>query len=603
MLVHLLRLIFVLSFTALGVFGCGQVLLDANQYLKSQSWIKVPASVQEARVESSTHRGTRSEILYLKYIFHFDGDERLGRFETGSGERIKWMYPALLAAQEFDTPIEIFVDPDAPQNNSYDPRPDWFKMTIMILPILFGSVVAGVFAGFLHESLVSRARREKHHHPNEPITTPSNSEILPGPWEKNSAWRSPLFQGSRSFVFWYCLMPALVLFLMSIPTCYIAWLSWSKAQNVEVLWMLIYPFLGIGFAIGAWTLLRNHKDAATLSLRLSPFPGRIGGMVAGWFEAPVTQVKAHELHVELTAQEHRHVHDHHGDHINHHPIIWQSKVHPHITSTPRGSRFWFKFELDEDLPESTLVQKNQRELDWTVSLTSENPGFRVAERFCIPVFKVQEEQPKIDPYLLDHVSHGVNKTPEKETPAFFRVFATQSHPNQNSVVFGVHGLLLTLFYFAFILGGGAMCYAGMIMIQARVYGIGVGWCFLGSLLAIPCLIGVFRKVRVYTNQNGCLCAKTYWLGIPVYRRKIKIEDVVASRATISARTENNAGGTVRYALLAKGAQGQEIFLGQGYEGLKEVQDATQYFQERFNLPQDFVDNLSVTDRNTRKRAA
>ncbi len=139
-------------FLILGGFG---VYYGANcwrVYSSSSGWTKTPASVEELKLLEHRKKGDITGYsIVITYRYRFDGREFLSsRFNPADsadyspGREVRMVYDPLKKAAQSNSPIEILVDPRAPQE-AIVVRVFTARIVEAILLGILGMVVGGWF--------------------------------------------------------------------------------------------------------------------------------------------------------------------------------------------------------------------------------------------------------------------------------------------------------------------------------------------------------------------------------------------------------------------------------------------------------------------------
>lgn len=177
---------------------------------------------------------------------------------------------------------------------------------------------------------------------------------------------------------------ALGLGAASAPLLVVALPGELDQGNHAALLALVFPLAALLFLISALRKTLEWRRFGRLALVLDPFPGSLGGDVAGSLELPLRHDPRHRLEATLACC--RVYEKDTGDGTEtREEVIWDRPGLCRATPTLDGTRLAFRFAPPEDLPESQ--PKSDDYMRWSLHLRAALPGPDLERVFVIPVYR------------------------------------------------------------------------------------------------------------------------------------------------------------------------------------------------------------------------
>ncbi len=135
----------------------------------------------------------------------------------------------------------------------------------------------------------------------------SPSPRSPDWWTRDKRWRHHAIRSEAGSNHWLLLGMAAVVFALALPGT-LAIPEELRGGNWPILAVLLFDALGAGLgmlAIREWLAWRRFGEVEAV---LDPWPGALGGDVAGYFQLRRPLAAEHRIRVELTCESRRRGH-------------------------------------------------------------------------------------------------------------------------------------------------------------------------------------------------------------------------------------------------------------------------------------------------------
>lgn len=369
-----------------GIFLWGLVsIYDAFQ---ARNWQPVEATI--THVEQVISRGDDSTTYGVKGSFNYEYQGKRYtsnklNFYTGTdniGDYQQDFYRELQQVKNSKRTITAYVNPDNPAEAVIDKDIRWGMLGFQSIFLL---VFGGAGLGIIIASRYVKKKAAKEH---------QLQQLFPEePWNWKEEWQSNRFKADTGTGFKVLLGFAIFWNLISIPASVMAMIEFFKTFDYPILFVLLFPLVGIGLIIGAYVAFMRHKKYGTSELVLQQTPIAIGGVNRGTIEVPNDQAnnqsfgKPLEAVVTLTCQ--RKITTGSGkNRSTKTTIVWQDDRR--VRSTIKGhntSSYAFEFKVPEGLPQSDDSNQNNR-VEWVLQIERKQPGIDLKLQFMVPGYVV-----------------------------------------------------------------------------------------------------------------------------------------------------------------------------------------------------------------------
>ena len=203
------------------------------------------------------------------------------------------------------------------------------------------------------------------------------------PWLGKKKWASATIKDS--FILSGGLIWGFALFWNLISAPALLAFSDELGKGNQLIWfVLLFPLVGL-FLIGA----AIHKTLdwrrfGQMTVTLKPYPGAIGGDVAGTIHLATPLPAGTPIKVSLDCIHHYR----HGKNSSQN-IVWQHNELFEPLQSSRSTSVQFLFEVPTNLPASSPSDNNYH--TWTLSVSAELPGVDLVRQVELPVFPTAEK--------------------------------------------------------------------------------------------------------------------------------------------------------------------------------------------------------------------
>lgn len=367
-----LLFLFALPFAGVGIgFLLLSVLPSLYQWQQMQSW--QPVSAQLLQAELKTHRGDDSNTYQAlaRYRYHWQG-------QTHTGERVGIMSGAdnvgdwqqrrageLGRAHRQGLPVTVYVDPAEPGQSVVFRELRWGLLGFkMIFVLVFGGVGVGLMV------FVWRGRRKSA------LQSPGLA-----PWQQVPDWANPVVSASRAGL-WGVGLFALFWNAISLPLVFALPAEIAKGNTLALVGYL-FPLIGAAILVLFVIKLARWRRFGAAPFTLDPWPGSIGGQLAGhldlrlpWQQDLLVRAELCCLHSYYTGsgKSRKQVQS----------LVWQKAGIASLAPLQRGCRVSVCFDIPAGLPESEPVGNDYHH--WRLRLSAPLAGADLDLSYELPVF-------------------------------------------------------------------------------------------------------------------------------------------------------------------------------------------------------------------------
>jgi hypothetical protein len=366
------RALFLVAFS-IGFLSAGGLLGTKNlpylkQWIDAKSWIATPAQV--IRVKLPNKQG--QTVAEGSYRYDFDGKSYIGSnlgLQYGALRDYHWSVAAQLQEALNQTEsISVWVNPKQPSESIVDRQLRFATYLIELLFALFFFSTGGLIAAIGLQRLYFSFR---------PNATP---------WLKHPAWQGGPIKPEAGrtlkglWLLWWIacvtIVPMSGFFLFTDSND-------KQAPFVPVLFLALYIGFSLFLLHQSWRVYQNRK----IRLWLEPFPGQIGGSVAGRIQLEPHIDPASQLSLELRCLYQTHASGTEKKTRVEHELLWSERGI--IRASPGNTGFAVEFSLSvpDHLP-SSIVDFSGTGPVWALDLTVRQARNKARHRFWIPVFRV-----------------------------------------------------------------------------------------------------------------------------------------------------------------------------------------------------------------------
>lgn len=523
----------------LGVIVFGP-LATFYEHFNSRDWARVPVQLSDVRVES--HQGDDSTTYSIEahYDYQYRGQHYVGTrvgYDVGN-DNISNDHHSIVGdirRQKARGTLRAWVNPNAPQESYLLRQLRWKKILFMGL---FGLIFAVVGAGIM---LAGKLR---------------TSEKVDG---------KEVIYSSERHGFWLFAFMAFMFIGISLSPV-LAIVDEIRKGNWLILVVLLFPLAGIWLAYMAWKSRRDWKFYGSLPLTLTPFPGQLGGDVAGQIDLPNWYG---ECAWQVTLQCVRIVTAGGKNSSTRESILWQKDQAPHVVAQGVGSAVRFLFTPPPDL--AVTGQSGRERIEWRISLVGPKTPVPLTRTYAIPVeqgggkgkaLPAEHVQRSEKQALLESISAAADQIDVQQLGDGLRLYSRVGRNASMALVLTVMGVV-----FAGAAIGMAIAAASqgfMLYIMSFFFGLFGFPMFFGGVF----MAGRALEARVSAQQVDIV---RYWAGRALWRRRGTL--LQASQLVLTSGGSSTSGNRkTEYFHIEVKCDGKKLRIAEGLVG-REVAEA------------------------------
>lgn len=452
------------------------------------NWQPVQAKV--LHVELNSYQNGDSGTTYLasgRYKYTVDGisyqANRLG-ITSGHDDVGGWqrrMSGTMKEIKKRDLSLRVYYNPDNPANAIVDPSPRWKLIGFnMIFVLVFGGL------GFWICYWVIENNKKF-------IDTSKIPDAKNKPWLTHADWASPTVYSEAKFTLYIAWGATIFWWLLTSPAL-IAIPSELSKGNVAILSVLLFAVGGVGLLVWAIKATKKWNAIGRTPLTLDPYPGSIGGQVAGSIETNIRYESGLKFPVTLSS-----IYSYSSgsgkNRTTHERVNWHESGYANITAGTKGTSVQFCFDVPEGLPESEL--KGSRYNFWRLTMSADGvstvAGIKTSfeRQFLIPVFKTAVQSQFVRANSTAHSQAVIDR--ETELVQVFEIEETRNGINLTFPLWREKNANLSYFAFGSLFTGAGLfaSWLGAPLFLTAIFVI------VGGGIAVGSLYGLLN--RLYTT--------------------------------------------------------------------------------------------------------
>jgi hypothetical protein len=558
----------------LAIFGLPFFLIGVGMFTMSilptlydgwrmQSWSATEAHLLHAELITSSSSDTTTYRAEARYqytvnstdyvnnrVTHSTSSDNVGDFQQSLGRRLEHHYRA-------GQTVRIWFDPSNPEDAIISRDIRWGLFGLKgIFVLLFG----GVGFGLIYFGL--RGRKVN--------TSP---EVVDKPWLKNPDWKDGQVRSGAKTGMKFIWFFALFWNLVSAPLLFQLTDIWQE-KGAVVLIALLFPLIGLGLLGWAIKMTLEWRKFGRTQMNMDPFPGSIGGDVAGEIFLNMRHDPAQVYEVTLSCL-YSYISGSGKNRSRHEKVIWQDSGYARSAMDMVGAKLAFRFQVPAGLQETDEKEENEYHL-WRLNLHAEMDGVDLDRDFEIPVYATKETARKISVLSAKEQPVGIKpQTIESILPISKKGRHLQVHYPMFRKPLQSVGLLL----FGAIFGGVSLFLWGqaekegiMLYFMASIFSlVSVGILFGGAYMLLNSLLVTLDGQRLTSRRSI--------LGIPVSNKNIHYDDVLSVISKKGSTTQNGKKHVINYRIVATHSGG-EITLAEQLTSHSRANQAIEYFKAR-----------------------
>ncbi len=381
--------------------------------------------------------------------------------------------------------------------------------------------------------------------------------MQPYDWQREKRWHSARMSSGARHNHWWLIALASVVIGLALPATLAIPDELSKG-NWAILCVLLFQLIGAALLLLAareWLAWRRYGD---VFLHMEPWPGAIGGAVAGHLEFTSALPDAHEITLSLQC-----IHQQRGRRNNKSSTRWMRELMLQPLS-PYELRAWFHFALPEDLPPSSARDRSHHQ--WLLTLRVRQPGADLVRRFDVPVFAGHQDNPtaqrKMRAIAPRHDETIARKLNVVRRPDGISMSQPAGHAWKLALGLLVFGLSCALPTYLLWHEG------GVAVLMALIFGA----CTTVLVPAALWTLGVHREILVTRDQ---VAVRLYWFMLPITTRHAARNAIRGLNWTRSGSSQSGTRSTVYYRLHVDLNSGKELDLCRGLAGIDYTESVAQ----------------------------
>ncbi|MCH8073635.1 MAG: DUF3592 domain-containing protein [Proteobacteria bacterium] len=561
--------LFALPFFGVGVwmgYSIGANLTDAWQM---EQWVQVQGTLLRAGYETHSGDDSYTYEAYADYTYVYGGQQyRSDRVAIAGGADNIGDYQQDLGRhlggiQDRGESVVVYVDPDKPSEAILDRSLRWgligFKSIFLFT---FGGVGLGLIIYVLRKPKVKDLSAE---------------EYRDQPWLANDKWQTAVIKSDSKAAMRVGWAIAAFWNLVSAPLPFVIYAEVTEKNNLPALLGLLFPLVGVGLITWAVRRTLEWNRFGPAPLTLDPFPGSIGGHVGGTIEVNLPYDSNAQFSLTLSNL-YSYVSGSGKNRSRTERAEWQDTQVAHVSSGAKGSRLSFRFDLPQDLSESTADQSEDSYYIWRLNLKADLPGVDIDRDYEIPVYATGESSAQLSEFSIRQARSAQNRIDVQVIEKLVEVSyeaggRVMRFPMGRNLLSGFVGLIFGAIFSG--VGWYLVRYEGHLF-MGGVFGL------VGLLIVISAFYFVLNSLEV-VQEGGDIRTVRRILGIPVKRGQMRRADFVRFKKTASSRTQSGKQHVIRYTISALDSNGQELLVGEGFKGASQAAAAADFIGRQFGL--------------------
>ena len=547
-------ILFSLPFAAVGV-GMGVWLaMTVVGYLQMQHWVETPATILQAKLETSRNNKSNIYEATARYEYRYEGRRYTNNrvslpSPSGDVSLQQDLHRQLSECQRTGKPLPCYVNPKRPKEAILFRGLRWEMIGFQALFVL---VFGGAGFGLLTVSImgVRQGRAEAKLKQADPDR----------PWLLKAEWASGRIASSSKTLVWVSILAALFWNLLTSPLWFILPGEVIQKGNRLALFGLVFPLVGLGLAAWAvYTLLQWRKFGQSV-FQMASVPGVLGGELAGVIRTAAHIQPEEGFQVTLNCIQRRTTGS--GDkRSTQEEILWQDEqiiVRQLGQSDADPSAIPVLFAIPYNCRPTDETHSNNQTI-WRLKVAARVPGIDYAAAFDVPVFQTPQSDPNFTPDAAALAQYAAPADPDRELREA-GVIKTVSPSGEGSLFIFPAGRNLAnavCFSLFCLLWSGAivlMFRLGAPMLFLIVFGL------IDALLVLMLVDLWFYRSEVDVSPRGLtITGGLFGLGAP---RRIELADVTR----IDAVNRMQAGQTVYYHIVVTCRDGKKVTAGKRVAG-------------------------------------
>lgn len=540
-----------------------------------QSWEAIQGNLLSSDIEYHNNDQTTTYQAVAEYSYHYRGEQyRNSRVSVHSGsdnigDYQKKMANKLSRIQATGGTVTVYVNPADPNDAVLDRHVRWELIGMKLVFVLIFSMigVALIAVGWRgSKKIISLETQDK-------------------PWLSKLEWADNKITSNTKPEIYVLGFFAILWNLMTWPGLF----ALPKAYAEKGLWvaalLCLFPLAGVYLLTMFIRKFRQWRRYGQTFLTLNPFPGAIGGQVAGTIEVNAVFPDKHRFNVQLmcSKQFYSGVREKHLQE----KLIWEKSSVAQVRNLGDRTVLMFQFDLPDGLPESDIDQDDAWHL-WRLEVVCED--HKLERSFEIPVFNTGESsslQVKV-PQPSSKLSKLGKAERDEEINEYLPI---QGEGNRLTAVLEQQHNPVILHYPMFykpkmklfsLLLGTIFAGLGVSLWHEAPALLCILFVFLGGLTALVSLITLLSSLTVVLDKQNIVTIRRF-MGINLRQQRAPVSRIETIEPKETLRSESTGKHTVYYQILARLKNGKVMMLAKQIKGEQAAVQVVGYFDRVLGL--------------------
>lgn len=519
-------------------------LSSISEYYQIQNWQKTSARVLESGVDINNSDTTIYQV-FANYEYTVNGityqNNRIAINDVAdsNSDFHQKLGDMLSAAQNNNQLIPVWFNPDEPDQAVLNRDLRW---ELIVFYTIFSLGIGGAGMGILYFRFIRPTTQDFSGEPNTLETQP---------WLARSEWQNGIIKSNDNKDVWIALGFTVFWNLIAIPAAIVVT---PLVFEGEYGLLLVYLFPAIGLLLIIWATAATLRRLrfGNIHLRMTPFPGTIGGQVGGHLTIPLQFNSTHAFKTTLQCC-HSSVTGVGKSRSRNEQVVWQADGYAYTSPVAQGTRLNIMFKIDDNLPISESKSAATYHL-WRLHVACQLPGVDFFHTFEIPVFQTNVETSTIKELSTQHPNASHYQV--KEIEQVLNLSNISDGIQITYPAFKKAGVKIvgSLFGLTFLTAGVAMGVQGAPFYLPLVFtGIGtpVALLFLYSLV-------VSIQIRI---DSQYLVRKASIFSISIGKKQVPRSDITSLRVRESSRANNRSNYKPSFSVQVNLRDGGKITIG------------------------------------------
>ncbi len=354
-------------------FLIGMVGHPLSDYLAARHWQPMQATILSSELksyrgdDSTTYKAIASYRYFVGDRSYQGSQVSVQDIADNFGDYQQTMAAKLSRAQRSGEPVPGWVNPDNPHQALLDRELRW---TLVVFPTLLCSVFVVIGGGIVYISWRKQA------------ATDAQSETGDQPWLVKPEWQASGILSQNRLALWGWWIGVLFMSALLVP---LLWQMPGALKKGEYGILFGLPFVAIGLLVLFKAVQRTleARRFGRAPVVLTPFPGQIGGVVAGYIDVALPMDRQHRFTVTL--EQMKTVVRRSGNKTETSTSsVWELSAPGQLNHCTRGTRVAFSFAVPEGMPPSKT--QGGSGYWWSLKVRGDIPGVDFNRSYEIPVF-------------------------------------------------------------------------------------------------------------------------------------------------------------------------------------------------------------------------